>query len=156
MWANKANQRAGGAYVPHSEHQVLTTNQGWNFAFHITAAWRKKHPVKNTKQTKENHQEKVIWATMKQKSNCGFQDFGDCFQILEKCSHGNKFLDTVRIADAHYFCTETVGKSSLLTFAFKLVRSPLCSDLYVFTSITYIYFISASTFTYCFAMALSG
>lgn len=29
VWANKANQRAGGAYVPHSEHQVLTTNQGW-------------------------------------------------------------------------------------------------------------------------------
>lgn len=90
------------------------------------------------------------------KNNYGFQDFGDCFQTLEKCSHGNKFLDTVRIADAHYFCTETVGKSSVLTFAFKLVRSSLCSDLYVFISITYIYFISASTFTYCFAMALSG
>lgn len=105
----------------------------------------------NTK-TKENHQGKVIWATMKKKKrNYDFQDFGDCFQILEKCSHGNKFLDTVRIADAHYFCTETI-----LTFALKLVRSSLCSDLDVFISITYIHFISASSFTYCIARALSG
>lgn len=44
VWAkqNKANQSVAEAYVPLLEHQVLTTNQEWNFAFHTSAAWQGK------------------------------------------------------------------------------------------------------------------